>query len=366
MSIRTRTDARGRTSHQVRLPGERARTFRHHRNAERYETKRKEARASGEPGAAAPITLAAALEGAIGRWLAAKSPAPSSVTAAKSRAGFWTTAGLGETRLDRLDLVTCEDAIVSYAADAPAAAKVSLEWFKRGLRDAQRRRQVFDPALLSIPPIRVEGREGIALDLDELQALGSWFPPHINRFPGIVGSIGFRIGEALGLTEDRIDLDAGQVFIPASMCKEGRAKTIALADFERALIAEQLLARSPGSAYLFPNPNGHRWDVSHFHRKVWRPAREAAARTLREKRNLPEWEPTRFDLLVPHDLRHTGISAMAAGGMRPEVIAKRVGHSDGGKLILSRYRHLFPDEMGSQLAAYGAWRSARLATAVGS
>jgi integrase len=267
-----------------------------------------------------------------------------------------------------LDLVSVEDAIVERAATNPSGAKFELEWFKRALKDARRRRQVFDDALLSIPPIRTTSREGIALELDELQWLGSWFPPHMARFPEIVGSVGWRIGEALSLTHDRIDLDAGQVFIPAALNKEGRDKTVELADFERALIAEQLLARPAGSRHLFPRFGGGEWGQPQFHRDVWQPSRKAAARELRERDGLPEWERTTFDLIVPHDLRHTAISTMAAGGMRPEVIAKRVGHLDGGKLILQRYRHLFPDEMGRQLAGYSAWRSARLATiaAVGS
>ena len=31
--------------------------------------------------------------------------------------------------------------------------------------------------------------------------------------------------------------------------------------------------------------------------------------------------------------------------MKPELIAERVGHRDGGGLIYRRYRHLFPSEI---------------------
>jgi len=31
--------------------------------------------------------------------------------------------------------------------------------------------------------------------------------------------------------------------------------------------------------------------------------------------------------------------------MKPELIAERVGHRDGGGLIYRRYRHLFPSEV---------------------
>ena len=74
---------------------------------------------------------------------------------------------------------------------------------------------------------------------------------------------------------------------------------------------------------------------------------------------LSAWEPTRFDSLVPHDLRHTGISLMAASGMRPETIAVRVGHKDGGTLILQRYRHLFSDELTVHLERYEAFMRQR-------
>jgi hypothetical protein len=46
-----------------------------------------------------------------------------------------------------------------------------------------------------------------------------------------------------------------------------------------------------------------------------------------------------------HDLRHTAISLMCRAGYRPEWVAERVGHHDGGALILRNYRHLCPTEM---------------------
>src|SRR5438105_15760619 len=46
-----------------------------------------------------------------------------------------------------------------------------------------------------------------------------------------------------------------------------------------------------------------------------------------------------------HWLRHTAISLMARAGMKPELIAERVGHRDGGGLIYRCYRHLVPSEI---------------------
>jgi hypothetical protein len=72
---------------------------------------------------------------------------------------------------------------------------------------------------------------------------------------------------------------------------------------------------------------------------VWLPALlEAGLAHRNEKRRVVA--DFRF-----HWLRHTAISLMCRAGMKPELIAQRVGHSDGGALIYRRYRHLFPSEL---------------------
>jgi integrase len=351
MSIRKRG-----TSFQVRLPGEQARTFATRAAAERYELHRRLARQLGDLHDEEPVTVSEMLDGYLHRWQVTAGPAPGTVKRAREACLFWQHE-FGETPLPRLLFVEVEDAIVARAAEHPNSAKKELEWLKRGLRDAQRRKQRFDLALLLLDPIQVSAREGVALDVDELDRLGSWFPEQLALLPEIVGSVGLRIGEALTLTDDRVDLKTGHLFIPASLCKERRDKLVELAPFERDLLAEQLLVRTPGTAVVFPRAGGRRyrpgpWEKGDFYARVWHPARQAAANEWRADNRLPAWQPTRFDGLVPHDLRHTAISLMAAGGMRPELIAARVGHKDGGRLILARYRHLFPDELATHLAGY--------------
>ena len=351
-------------SWQVRLPGEKARGgFPTRAVAQRYELNRKLARSLGDLHDEPPITVGEMLDGCLHRWQARKQPARNTVARAVQCLGLWKRE-FGDRLLPQLSLVEAEDTIIARAAEHPNSAKKELEWLKRSLRDARRRGQSFDLGLLEIDPITVTSRVGIALDLDELDRVGSWFPEHLARMPLIVASLALRLGEALGLTEDRVLLPRGAVFVPASLCKERRDKLIELTASERALLAEQLVARPAGTPYVFPRAggtptrNGGRhhapglWDRGDFYTRVWHPARQAAARELRADQGLPEWTETRFDRLVPHDLRHTGISLMAASGMRPETIAVRVGHSDGGKLILERYRHLFPDELTAHLDRY--------------
>ena len=304
---------RHRRSWQVRLPNEPARSFPTKPAAEKYELHRKLARSLGDLHQEPPITVTEMLNGCLERWQVSKQPAPGTVQRAREAVGFWERSELADQLLVHVRLVEVEDTIFCRAAEYPNAAKKELEWFKRGLRDAQRRGQRFDATLLLIDPIRSTSRQGIALDTDELERLGSWFPEHLARFPEIVGSTGMRLGEALTLEDDRVDVQAGMVFIPADLCKERRDKLIELADFERVLMAEHLVARPPGTSFVFPRAGGGRykpgpWDKADFYARVWYPARAAAGRELREVRGLPEWQETKFDTLVPHDLRHTAIS----------------------------------------------------------
>jgi integrase len=350
-------------SWQVRLPGEPAKSFPTRAAAGKHELQRKLARSLGDLHTEQPITVSEMLDGYLHRWQTRSQPARSSVERAQDAVVFWKRA-FGDRLLTRLSLVEAEDAVIDRASEHPNAAKKELEWLKRALKDAHRRGQRFDSALLMIDPIRAGNRQGVALDLDELERLASWFPEQIALMPEIVGLVGLRLGEALGLTDDRVDLKAGAIFIPAAMCKERRDKLIELAPVERTLLAEQLVARTPGTPFVFPRAGGKpgprggkhhqpgRWDPGDFYTRVWHPARDAAAREWRDDHSLSEWAETRFDAIVPHDLRHTAISLMAASGMRPETIAARVGHKDGGKLILTRYRHLFPDELAVHLGRY--------------
>lgn len=312
-----------------------------------------------------PVTLSDALRGYVHRWRVKTNPAPRSIERRWEQVRALEKSGLGPRLLSELPYADVEDALVARAAKHPVAARGEGELLKRALRDAHRRGQSFDPNLLLFDSISTPSREGVALTVDELQRLGSWFPEQVRYFPEIVGSIGLRLMEALQLTDDQIDLERGTLYIPAKGCKENRDKLIELAEFEIELIRGQLRAR-PDTPYLFARRETQRWPAGpwrhkiNFYRTVFWPAREGAAMQTRKEQGLPSDAPTRFDLLVAHDLRHTAISLMAAGGMKPELIAKRVGHSDGGRLILARYRHLFPDEMGDALAKFGAWRAERL------
>lgn len=93
---------------------------------------------------------------------------------------------------------------------------------------------------------------------------------------------------------------------------------------------------------MFPNEKGCVYSKSGF-RSIWLPALFAAG-LAHEENNVAGRTIVVADFRF-HWLRHTAISLMARAGMKPELIADRVGHRDGGGLIYRRYRHLFPSEM---------------------
>ena len=152
-----------------------------------------------------------------------------------------------------------EDHIAARAAVAPTAARNELQYLKAALRAAQSRGQQVDVGIFEIDPIRVEAQEGVALEYAELLVLASWLPERIKRIKRIVpfcGTVGLRFTEAVTLTDDRVDLEAGTIFIPARINKSRRPKPIPLARLEVQLLREQLLARPTGARLVFPNEKG--------------------------------------------------------------------------------------------------------------
>ncbi|HET7137354.1 MAG TPA: tyrosine-type recombinase/integrase [Gaiellaceae bacterium] len=234
-----------------------------------------------------------------------------------------------------------EDHIASRAMAAPTAARNELQFLKAALRAAQSRGQQVDVGIFEIDPIRVEAREGEALDYDELLGLASWLPERVQRIVPFCGTVGLRFTEAVTLTEDRVDLEAGAILIPGRLNKSRRPKPIPLARVEVQLLREQLLVRPRGTHVVFATESGAAYSKSGF-RSVWLPALLAAGLAHEEEREGRTLVVADFRF---HWLRHTAISLMARAGMRAELIAERVGHNDGGALIYRRYRHLFPSEV---------------------
>lgn len=226
-----------------------------------------------------------------------------------------------------------EDHTMARAKVAPVAARNELQFARAALRAAESRGQQVDVGIFAIEAIHHEPAEGIALALDELDAIAAWLPERIKRIVPFCGLLGLRWAEAVNLTDSMVDLCAGVITIPRALNKSRTKKPIPLAAVEVQLLREQRMARPLRTQLLFPNARGGVYTKSGF-RSIWTPAVESAG-----------MDGFRF-----HWLRHTSISLAAKAGMTPELIAQRVGHADGGALIYRRYRHLYPSEVRAAVA----------------
>jgi integrase len=291
-----------------------------------------------------PVTLGQELDGYLARKAAMggrRGPLrPRSIAFLEQSAKPWTP--LRKVLVPNLRRAMVEDHIAARAAVAPVAAANELELLKACLRAAASRGQSVDPGIFAIAPVRHEPVEGVALELEQLHEIASTMPERIKRLVPFCGTVGLRFTEAVTLTDDRVDLAAGEIVITRELSKGRRAKTIPLARFETQLLREQLLVRPVGTSLVFPNEKGGVYSKSGF-RSIWLPALLAAG-LAHEEANDAGRTVVVADFRF-HWLRHTAISLMARAGMKPELIADRVGHRDGGGLIYRRYRHLFPSEM---------------------
>lgn len=52
------------------------------------------------------------------------------------------------------------------------------------------------------------------------------------------------------------------------------------------------------------------------------------------------------------DLSPLRLADESVAGVHPTVIAKLIGHADGGALLMRCYRHFFPSETGRAAAAF--------------
>jgi len=242
-----------------------------------------------------------------------------------------------------------EDILLARAAARPVSARNELQALKATLRYAQARGHVFDPSLLTIEPISTPNHEGRALSVSELEFLASHAPSYAFRLVLLAGTTGNRISELFTLTDDRVDLRNRMLVIRADLCKERRRKLISLTIEETQLLREQLVARAAGSTLVFPKRHGSQWSYSSFQKLVWRPTLRDAAEAWSRERGAQE----PFSGLTCHDLRHTAASLMRQAGIPAELVAERLGHADGGALLLKTYRHAREGETRAALDALG-------------
>jgi integrase len=262
---------------------------------------------------------------------------------------------LADRPLSSLTPAEVEPVLERRAAEARSQAAYEAQALLAVLRLARRRGAQFDDRLLELEPVVIgKAKRGLALTPDELAFYCDCAPTHSWRALHLMGTTGMRLSELLTLTKDRVDVAGRRLFVPARLTKEGRDKTVPLMDDEAKLLAEQILLSPPSTPEVFTRPGGTAWSRQGFYDDVTAPTRELAVASWRRHQGLGDEAPTPFDEVTNHKLRHTAITLMRQRGLQVELIAQRVGHNDGGALILRRYRHVGTNELREALDSIGS------------
>ena len=174
---------------------DRSRTFTFRKDAERFRTEVERRAQLGALYEAPPITLAAARESWKERWQIGKAAS----TVQRKDEAWPHVRELEAVRLNALTPAMLEDTIADAARLAPRQAQLALGTVKQVLRDAMKRGQRVDPALLDVKAPSYEEREPVFLSAAEVEHLASWCSePRLITFAALSG---LRLGEVLALRE---------------------------------------------------------------------------------------------------------------------------------------------------------------------
>lgn len=300
---------------------------------------------------------------AADRWLQRKIDLPSdrhgrmlaaeSVKGARRMSKPWREGKLSRVPLRHLSRDAVRDVIEARATGEdgkPSSAADELRALKAILSDARDRGAQFDDRILALRPVRHVVRKRVGLSASELVFLARHARPEARRMLELYGTTGCRFGELATLTDDRVNLDEGWIYIPAELCKERRAKFVDLTPREIELLREQLdptklraittspTSRLPGRKLT---PGGHVFTSVHgkpvSHETWTRYFQEACTAAADGWRKIHDVTATPFDDVKPHDLRSTAATLMRDAGMTREDAAARLGHADAGLLLSEIY-----------------------------
>lgn len=255
-------------------------------------------------------------------------------------------APLRDVRVDKIGLAEVEQLVLPIATRTPTTGKNVVEHLKRILRSSAKRRQPIDLSALEAYVARVVARDGVFLTWEQVQEIESFMPEFIRRIVPIAVLTLCRQGELLGIRDTDVDFEAGTVTITGQVQKGKRVatktgagrRTIDLGPYMLDLIREQQGVRASNpQGLLFPTITGKVFLRDNFYGRYFKPAAIAAGAGRFEKVAGVQ----RYRGLTFHGLRHTGASLMIAANVDVKTISERMGHTDGGALVLRTYGHLY-------------------------
>ena len=185
----------------------RSRTFTFRKDADRFRIEVEPRVQLGTLYEAPAITLAAARESWKQRWQLDKAAS----TVQRKEEAWPHVQALESVPLAALTPALLEDTIAIAARVAPRQAQLALGTVKQVLRDAIKRGQRVDPAVLEVKAPQHEERDPVFLSAAEVKRLASLcVQPQLITFAALSG---LRLGEVLALRDTDIDLADGCVVV---------------------------------------------------------------------------------------------------------------------------------------------------------
>jgi len=134
---------------------------------------------------------------------------------------------------------------------------------------------------------------------------------------------GARLGEALSLRWEAVDLDRGRITL--NRPKTSSVTGLMISDPLRAVL--EALPRGTPRALVFTRPDGDPWEPWHIQDAFYRARDRAGLR----------------DSLSVHSLRHSFASWLVGAGIQLKVVAELLGHAS--LEMTNRYAHLAPEHL---------------------
>jgi integrase len=169
--------------------------------------------------------------------------------------------------------------------------------------------------------------------------------PHDQALFGLTVYAGLRIGEALALRWEDVDVEALELRVVRTWDRESKrfvspkskagTRTVPIIDRLATLLADHaVLTDHPRDGLLFPGE-----------RVPDRPLHPTTART----RWYAAWDAAGLERIVPHEARHTFASILIDAGVNAKAVSTYMGHATIS-ITFDRYGHLMP---GSDAEARG-------------
>jgi integrase len=227
-----------------------------------------------------------------------------------------------------LNATSINKTIVTLAAILDTA--VEYELINRNPAKGRRRR------LAAVKPHRswLDRSEQITALLDAVYEIDRETRLRIGQRRALIATFvfaGLRLGEALALRWEDVDLEAGTIRVCEAKTDAGVRTVNLLPVLRNELVVYKATLDESGSALLFGTRNGRPWAPSNVRLRILAPATQRASTQL-EGEGLAPLPPG----ITPHSLRRTFASLLFALGESPPYVMNQIGHTTAG-LTLALY-----------------------------